>query len=628
MNAGDLCRQPEVLVSLGTESRFGHTSFADDAAAALGSAGASAPQGSAPQSTFRRSLAAWWRRQPLVRFVSATLLRRILVSNLIGLTILMVGIFVLSQHRNWLIDAKRESLRVQGEIIAAAIAANASIESERMTLDPDKLPEASNTRIPFRDDGFAALELSIRPERVTPILRRLIQPTNTRARIYARDGTLIVDTSTLLTRGAIKRDADTPETQSFKTKNFWTRLTHWLIDKELPVYREIGTGLGTLYAEVRMAISSGAATPMLLLNDKGEQIVSMAVPIQRMKAVHGVLLLSTRPGEIDEILGEERNAILALALIALVATVSVSLFLARTVAGPMRRLSENAEVVSNNINARERLPEIEDRRDEVGQMAQAFSKMTDALFRRIEASEKFAADVAHELKNPLTAARSTAESLAFARTPEQRDQLVEQIQLELKRLNRLITDVSSASRLDAELARQKLEPVSLVRVLDTVSSIFADKAEDRSVDFRLDIPADTDPSNFTILANESRIAQVMTNVVDNAISFSPEGGKVTVSARRLRDQVELVVTDDGPGIDEDKLETIFARFYTYRPTANSSRGNNSGLGLNISREIVLAHGGSIRAENRYREPLDAKSGRVGARFVVRLPVSPTHPRGR
>lgn len=615
-------------MSIGTERQLDRVSLAEDVSRPQ-PAGASAAADGATASTFRRAFAAWWRRQPLVRFVSATLLRRILVSNMIGLAILLFGILYLSQHRGWLIDAKRESLRVQGEIIAAAIAANASVETERLTLDPDKLPEASNTRIPFRDDGFAALELSIRPERVTPILRRLIQPTNTRARIYARDGTLIVDTATLLTRGAIKRDGDTPETQGWvKTKNFWTRLTHWLIDKELPVYREIGTGPGTSYPEVRLAISSGTSTPMLLLNGKGEQIVSMAVPIQRMKAVHGVLLLSTRPGEIDEILGEERNAILALALIALVATVSVSLFLARTVAGPMRRLSDTAEVVSNNINARERLPEIEDRRDEVGQMAQAFSKMTDALFRRIEASEKFAADVAHELKNPLTAARSTAESLAFARTPEQRDQLVEQIQLELKRLNRLITDVSSASRLDAELARQKLEPVSLVSVLDTVRSIFADKAEDRGVDFRLDIPAGTEPSNFTILANESRIAQVMTNVVDNALSFSPQGGKVTVSARRLRDEVELVVTDDGPGIDEDKLETIFARFYTYRPTATSSRGNNSGLGLNISREIVLAHGGTIRAENRYREPLDPKSGRIGARFVVRLPVSPAHPRGR
>lgn len=614
-------------MSLGTEQigRLRLTATADGAPPA----GDSAADSPSTAVAAWRAVAAWWRRQPLVRFVSATLVRRILILNLIGLAILLIGILYLSQHRGWLIDAKRESLRVQGEIIAAAIAANASVETERLTLDPDKLPEASNTRIPFRDDGFAALELSIRPERVTPILRRLIQPTNTRARIYARDGTLIVDTATLLKKGAVKRDSGPANNAGWvKTKNFWTRLTHWLIDKELPVYREIGTGPGTSYPEVRMAISSGATTPMLLLNNKGQQIVSMAVPIQRMKAVHGVLLLSTREGEIDEILGEERNAILALFLIALVATVTVSLSLARTVAGPMRRLSATAEIVSNNINARERLPQIEDRRDEVGQMAQAFHKMTDALYRRIEASEKFAADVAHELKNPLTAARSTAESLAYARTPEQRDQLVEQIQLELKRLNRLITDVSSASRLDAELARQKLEPVALAKLLENVTAIFTDKAADSDVSLKLDLPADAPRDDFVIQANESRIAQVLTNVIDNALSFSPKGGAVLVTARRRRDEVELMVTDDGPGIDEDKLETIFDRFYTYRPTANSSRGNNSGLGLNISREIVLAHGGSIVAENRYRDPRDPKSGRVGARFVVRLPVSPTHPRGR
>ena len=571
-----------------------------------------------------RAITAWWWRQPLVRLVSASLWRRILVSNLVGLAILLGGILYLGQHRGWLIDAKRESLRVQGEIIAAAIAANATVETERLTLDPDKLPETATSRIPFRDDGFAALELSIRPERVTPILRRLIQPTDTRARIYARDGTLIVDTASLLTRGTILRDTITPDGRGhIKTKNFWTRLTHWLIDKELPVYREIGTGPGTAYPEVRMAIASGTTTPMLLLNNKGEQIVSMAVPIQRMKAVHGVLLLSTRPGEIDEILGEERNAILTLAMIALLATISTSLLLARTVAGPMRRLSDTAEIVSNNINARHNLPDLEDRRDEVGQMAQAFVKMTGALYRRIEASEKFAADVAHELKNPLTAARSTAEALAYARNDTQRNQLVEQIQIELQRLNRLITDVSSASRLDAELARQELEPVPMLALIENVSAIFADKAEDRSIRLVLDLPREAHPSAYTIQGNEGRLAQVLTNLIDNALSFSPKGGAVALALRRERDDVVLTVTDDGPGIDEDKLETIFERFYTYRPTAHSSRGNNSGLGLNISREIIAAHGGSVVAENRYKEPGNQKSGRIGARLIVRLPMNNT-----
>ncbi|MCB1514848.1 MAG: stimulus-sensing domain-containing protein, partial [Hyphomicrobiaceae bacterium] len=401
---------------------------------AFGTERSPAPLGLGKANTEERSgmgatLSRWWSNQPLPRFLSRTLLRRILVSNLVGLVIFSVGILLISSSRGWLIDAKRESLRVQGEIIAAAIAGDAKVETESLTLDPTKLPETTDARIPFRDDGFAALELSIRPERVAPILRRLIQPTNTRARIYARDGTLIVDSDKLLHRGAILqpgeagKDDDETANGRIKTKNFWTKLTRWFLDKELPVYREIGSNLGTNYPEVRIAMAGGTPTPMVLLSEKGEQIVSLAVPIQRMKAVHGALLLSTRPGEIDEIAAEDRNKILLMALLALATTVSTSLLLARTVAGPIRHLAETADIVSNDINARHALPEMSGRRDEVGLLAQSFTKMTAALFRRLEASDRFAADIAHELKNPLTAARSTAESLGFAKTDEQRSQL-------------------------------------------------------------------------------------------------------------------------------------------------------------------------------------------------------------
>ncbi len=582
----------------------------------------------------------WWQKQPLPRFLSATLLRRILFSNMIGLTIFLIGILYMSNSRGWLIDAKRESLRVQGEIIAAAIAGDAKVETERLTLDPNKLPEANNARIPFRDDGFAALELSIRPERVAPILRRLIQPTNTRARIYARDGTLIVDSDQLLQRGTILQEsaADAGKAPSedakddsadgrIRTKNFWTRLNRWLLDRKLPVYREIGSGLGTNYPEVRIAMAGGTPTPMVLLSEKGEQIVSLAVPVQRMKTVHGVLLLSTRPGEIDEIVDEDREKIYLMAIIALIATVSTSLLLARTVADPIRHLSETAEKVSNNINARHELPEMTDRRDEVGLLAHAFSKMTAALFRRLQASEHFAADIAHELKNPLTAARSTAESLGYAKTDEQRSQLIEQIQLELKRLNRMITEISSASRLDAELARQQPEPVPLQALLESVTSIFRDKAAQQSVDLQLKIPPAHSPDTYTIQGNDSRIAQVITNLVDNALSFSPKDGTVVITVLRDGNAVEIRVDDDGPGIDEENLEKVFERFYTYRPSADSSRGNNSGLGLNISREILTAYGGTIQAQNRYRQPGRPDSGRLGARFIVRLPVTPPRRKG-
>jgi two-component system sensor histidine kinase ChvG len=575
---------------------------------------------------------------PLVRFLTRTLQRRIIFANTIGFFILLGGIFYLSQYHAWLIDAKRDSLKAQGEIIAAAIAANATIETGRIVLDPDRLPEIEGARSPFRDDAFAALQLSIAPERVTPILRRLVPASDTRARVYAHDGTLIVDSAQMLSRGQVGRpEAAQGEDGRVKVKNAWSRFVKWLTRGDLPVYREIGTANGSAYPEVRMAMS-GSTTPMLLVNEKGEQIVSMAVPIHYRKAVQGVLLLSTRPGEIDEVLAEERNVIIMLALTAFAAMLLASVLLARTIAGPMHRLSEVAENVSRNISARHELPELRRRVDEVGQMAKAFREMTESLYRRIEASERFAQDVAHELKNPLTAARSTAESLAFARSPEQQQELVRQIQEELKRLNKLITDVSNASRLDAELALQETEPVDIRQVLRGVVDALQDIHEGRHR-IVLDVAEAYTTSAYVVHGHDARLGRVVTNLVDNAISFSPENGIVTVSARRLATEIEIVVEDDGPGIPPDKLEDVFKRFYSDRPQTDRTVGKNSGLGLSISREIVNAYGGRIWAVNRSAPAGDASSwqddqaelkdrrmpGIAGACFIVRLPAADSTP---
>jgi two-component system sensor histidine kinase ChvG len=490
--------------------------------------------------------------------------------------------------------------------------------------------------VPFRDDGFAALQLSLAPERVTPILKKLMPVTeNTRARVYAQDGTLIVDTAQLLLRGSVARVDGGASQDKVKVRNAWTRFLAWLMRADLPVYREIGGANGTAYPEVRMALG-GSTTPMLLVNERGEQIVSVAVPIHYRKAVHGVLLLSSRPGEIDEVLSEERNVIIALALTALAATLLASWLLARTIAGPMRRLSEAAENVRYNIRARRELPEFARRRDEVGQMATAFHEMTESLYRRIEASERFAQDVAHELKNPLTAARSTAESLAYAKSKEERQELVRQIQEELKRLNKLITDVASASRLDAELALQETEPVDVCKVLASVVDVFQDilSADERRV--VLDIAElSNNPAAYIVLGHDARLGRVFTNLLDNAISFSPEHGVVSVTARRIGSYIEIIVDDQGPGIPVDKLEDIFARFYSDRPQTDQTVGKNSGLGLSISREIVGAYGGEIWACNIEAEadksiPSDEEpgplkdrrvAGVMGARFVVRLPAA-------
>jgi two-component system sensor histidine kinase ChvG len=309
---------------------------------------------------------------------------------------------------------------------------------------------------------------------------------------------------------------------------------------------------------------------------------------------------------------------------ALLTTLAASVQLTRSIAEPVRRLSAAAEHVSRSISARAELPDYSRRQDEVGKMASAFRQMTSALYRRIEASEKFAADVAHELKNPLTAARSTAESMSYARTPEQREELVRQIQEELKRLNRLITDVANASRLDAELARQETEVLDLAASLRGLVEVLGDihGYDGRSVALDV-VPKPNGDRRHLVRGHEGRLGQVMTNLIDNAASFSPPGGRVVACIRTVDNEVELSVEDEGPGIPDNKLEAVFERFYSDRPQSDSTTGKNSGLGLSITREIVHAHGGRIWAENRRAasgEP-DVPGEVIGARFVVRLPAA-------
>jgi len=301
---------------------------------------------------------------------------------------------------------------------------------------------------------------------------------------------------------------------------------------------------------------------------------------------------------------------------ALVVSIGSSLVLERTVAGPMRRLSDAAYHVTQNISARQELPDLTARRDEVGQTSRAFTAMTNALYRRIEASEKFAADVAHELKNPLAAARSTAEALTYAKSESSRDELVQEIQSELKRLNRLINDISSTSRLDAELARQHMQPIDIRTVLETIQGLFADMLIDDSRNIDLIIEPGSS-SAYRVRGNDGRLGQVFTNLIDNALSFSPEGGTVTVRMQPNGSKVAITIEDEGPGIPPDKLSQIFDRFYSDRPQTDTKRGKNSGLGLSISREIVCSHNGEIFAENR---PQNGSASQPGAKFTVYLPL--------
>ena len=574
---------------------------------------------------FRRVLAALGRTW-LVRFFASSLARRIFVSNLIGLGVLLGGIVWLSQHQDWLIAAKRESLRVQGEIIAAAIAANATIDGGGLTLDADRLSERPS--IVARDDGLAAYALPLRPDQVGPVLRRLIRPThNTRARVYDRDGEFVVDSQLGSRSLPVSRERE----DSVRAKSNWTRVRSWFDGSDLPLYNEIGHANGTKYKEVRQALRGELPEPALLLAENGKVIVSLAVPIQRRNSTLGAVLLSTRPGEIDSILAKERRIILAVTIMALLTTLMASLMLARTIARPLHLLSGAAEQVTQSINARTALPDYSQRQDEVGQLAETFRRMTEALYQRIEAADAFAADVAHELKNPLAAMRVLIDTLAtYAKTPEQREVMIKEIQAELQRLNRLISDVSEASRLEADIQRQTNEPVDLSKVLSDVVDVLSDLHADKSRRIALEVDeAARRNGDLLVSGHAVRLSRVITNLVDNALSFSPPAGVVRVTAGLVGSEIEVRVEDMGPGMPEDKLEKIFERFYSDRPESDQTVGKNSGLGLSITRLIVNGHGGRIWAENIY--PQGSASERrkpVGARFVVRLPAaSVSVPRG-
>ena len=549
----------------------------------------------------------------------SSLTRRIVSLNLAGLIALVASILYLSQFRAGLIDARAQSLLVQGEIIAGAIAASATVETNTITIDPDRLLDLKPGETYGAPDEFSGLDFPINPERVAPVLRRLISPTKTRARIYDRDGVLILDSRSLYGRGDVmKFELPPPTTEKPGIVERTTiAIRTWLNRGDLPLYRELGPENGNGYQEVAQSLK-GQKSSMVRINDRGEIIVSVAVPVQRFRAIHGALMLSTQGDDIDQMVTAERLAILKVFGVAAIVMIVLSLLLASTIAGPVRRLADGAERVRHRVKTRVEIPDFTNRRDEIGHLSGALRDMTESLYNRIESIEAFAADVAHELKNPLTSLRSAVETLPLAKNDNSRSRLLAVIEHDVRRLDRLISDISDASRLDAELQRQDVAPVDVRRLLTTLTSVANETklGHDVAVETRFEgTPADT----FSVRGHDSRLGQVISNLVVNAQSFSEPGGKVRVVCRRVKSEIEIVVDDNGPGIRDDALERIFERFYTDRP--HQGFGQNSGLGLSISKQIIEAHRGRVWAENR-PGPADADGSPTvaGARFVVRLPA--------
>ncbi|MCH8951784.1 MAG: sensor histidine kinase [Proteobacteria bacterium] len=527
----------------------------------------------------------------------SSLQRRIIFFNLIGLAILVMGVMYLNQFRSGLIEMRVHALRTQGEIIAITIAESSALGPGRPDYDP---------------------------VRANVVLNRLAQPTGVRARLYDRQLRLTGDTRNLAPSGApIEVMALAPPGE--KTAKSLLRQLEVayqdfieLFREQPPLYIEVPSAGISRDREVREAVR-GKISHAVRVNSLGELIVSVAMPVRRFKAVLGVLVLSTQGEDINAVVQNERIVILQVFIIATLVSVALSVLLANTIAKPIRELAEAADPEGTSgarpLNPdRIEIPDLTRRTDEIGDLSAALIRMTEALYRRIEAIESFAADVAHEIKNPLTSLRSAVETMEFARTPEQQKQLLDVIQKDVQRLDRLVTDISNASRLDAELVRERMLAFDLGAVITALTEMIRTQGEERDISVVAHLPG----AALIARGLEVRIAQVVTNLLENALSFAPGGSTITVTGMRLpQGGVRITVEDQGPGIPDDNLESIFERFYSERPAAETF-GNHSGLGLSISKQIVEAHGGRIWAENIRPPDARADSPVEGARFVLEL----------
>jgi two-component system sensor histidine kinase ChvG len=527
-----------------------------------------------PWQYFRRAASAEGRR------ARSPLTRRIILFNAVALVFLIVGVLGVESHRVGLVDERLSGIRAQARIVASTLAEYTTDEEHR----------------------------TINTELAEPLLRQLISPTRLRARLYGVDGRLEIDTRNFLARNVVEVSELPPLDFWSRVNRAWHRVYYGIIGvrpfAQLAPYFEAGND-GRVYSEVNAALNGETANGVRV-DEHNRLILSVALPVQRFKAIYGVLMVSTEGGDIDAILRSERATLIEVFLVAVIVMLISSLYLAGFIADPIRRLAAAADRVRGGRAGRETIPTMKDRTDEIGDLAGSLSAMTKALYDRIDAIESFAADVAHELKNPLTSMKSAVEMLARANNDESRARLMQIVRNDVRRIDRLITDISDASRLDAELSRETAEPVDINRLLATIVEIYGMIGLPRGV--VLDVEASPEP--VVVMGADERLGQVVRNLVDNAISFSPDNGRVMLRAQGVDGRVRIIVEDEGPGIPAENLESIFQRFYTERP-AEHEFGKNSGLGLSIARQIVTGLGGNIWAENRK----DA----AGARFVVDVP---------
>jgi two-component system sensor histidine kinase ChvG len=500
--------------------------------------------------------------------------RLIIVLNLAGLAILVGGALLLNELRQGLVNARIDSLRNEGQVIANVI------DKLATEGDPEPVLEADSASDILQWQSVARSE---------------------RVRLFDSDGHPIADSYVATDRveATPLPPAAKPDQKPFVFPFFQPPAPRPDAEAQKSLQQEVARALtGETVSEVRRA-------------ENGGRVVSVSIPIQHVREVVGVLTLEA--GDVDQIIGAERTAQIPFIIIAVLVSLLSSFALTQLIAQPVRRLSAAADSVRLFRARAIALPDIADRKDELGDLARSLEDMTHTLSDRLEAIEQFAADVAHEIRNPLTSIRSAVETLELVKEGPARERLLGILKQDVGRLDRLITDISNASRLDAELSRESPRPVGLARLLREIVSLYETVRREGDVTVRLIAEGD---DAVTVAGQEGPLGQVFRNLIDNARSFSPPGGEVRVTLTRERTGAAVLVEDDGPGMPPENLETVFERFYTTRPPG-AAFGGNSGLGLSIARQIVEAHGGRIRAENRI-----GPSGEVvGARFTVQIPAA-------
>jgi two-component system sensor histidine kinase ChvG len=545
---------------------------------------------------------------PRRRLWGSPLLRRILLLNILPPALLAAAMLYLDQYQNGLLAAEVEALRTQARIYAGGIAEAATrLEDDRAVLVP---------------------------ELARPLLRRLTDPSpNTQARLFDNTGLVVADSRVREgAGGAVVTEPLAPH----PPRGAFSATVGALYDRLVAlVPRGSGGGgrgdelvvdvqpdapsfdwqpdLGPdRREELRLALEGGV-TPYIRRTADGRLLVSVAEPARRGNQPVGIVLLTREAREVDQRLFEIRASVLGIFAVALVLTVLLSLYLAQTLANPIMQLAGSAAAMRQGEGRTGSVPlSLLSREDEIGILARDLQRAARDLWARIDTNERFAADVAHELRNPLTSVRSAIETLRRIENPEQQQRLLAIIADDAVRMDRLIGDISDSSRVDAELSRTVAVPVDIAPILSTLAELHGATRKEGEPAVSLEAPA----SGLVVRGVEGRLVQVFRNLLGNALSFSPRDGKVSVRARPAGAWVEVVVEDEGLGIPEAKLEGIFERFYSERPQGEGF-GKHSGLGLSISKQIVEGLRGRIAAENRR----DAEGKVVGARFIVRLPVA-------